>query len=97
MFSTWCGHAWNTRVPAPEMEKLVLKAVGSADSEEVRSSEEVLRLRVERVIVRADRVEIVKSVANDGSSDPAETLATRTLGCILIKGFTKSRSVIQSP
>lgn len=67
------------RVPAAEIEKLVLKAVGFADSEEVRSPEEVLRIRVERVIVRADRVEIVKAMTDDGSTDSAETLATRTL------------------
>ncbi|MEI7875894.1 MAG: hypothetical protein WCK95_27495, partial [Alphaproteobacteria bacterium] len=32
-----------------------------------------------RVIVRADRVEIVKAMTDDGSTDSAETLATRTL------------------
>ena len=68
-----------TRVPATEIEKLVLKAVGSADSEEVSSPEQALRIRVERVIVRADRVEIVKAVTDDASSDPAETPATRTV------------------
>ena len=68
-----------TRVPAAEIEKLVLKAVGSADSEEVGSPEEVLRIRVERVIVRADRVEIVKAVTYDVSGDPTDTLATRTV------------------
>ncbi len=68
-----------TRVPAAEIEKLVLKAVGSSDSEEAGSPEEALRKQVERVIVRADRVEIIKAVTDDASSDPAETLTARTL------------------
>jgi site-specific DNA recombinase len=68
-----------TRVPAAEIEKLVLKAVGAADSEEAGSPEEALRIRIERVIVRADRIEIVKAVMADASDDPAETPATRTV------------------
>ncbi len=68
-----------TRVPAAEIEKLVLKAMGAAGSEEVSSPEAELRMRVERVIVRADRVEIVKAVTDDASSDPAGTPASRTV------------------
>ncbi len=68
-----------TRVPAAEIEKLVLKALGSTDCDEVGSPEEALRTRVERVIVHADRVEIVKAVTDGASGDAAETPATRTV------------------
>jgi site-specific DNA recombinase len=68
-----------TRVPAGEIERLVLRALGFTDSKEVGSPEEVLRIRVERVIVHAGRVEIVKAVTDDASADPTETPPTRTV------------------
>ena len=67
------------RVPAGEIERLVLKALGSAEGEEAGSPEEALRKGVERVIVSAGRVEIVKAAADSASADPAETPATRTV------------------
>jgi hypothetical protein len=68
-----------TRVPAAEIEELVLKPVGSVDSDEAGSPEEALRTRVESVIVRADRVEIVKALKDDASDEPADAPATRTV------------------
>jgi site-specific DNA recombinase len=65
-----------TRVPAAEIEKVVLKAVGSVDCDEAGSPEEALRTRIERVIVR---VEIVKALKEDASDDPEDAPATRTV------------------
>ena len=67
-----------TRVPAAEIEKLVLKTVGSIDCEGRGSPEEMLRIRVERVVICADRVEIVKAVTDDPSGE-AQTPAARTV------------------
>ena len=65
------------RVPAEEIERLVHKALGSAG--EACSSAEALRNRVERVIVRTDRVEIVKAMTDDALADAEETPASRTV------------------
>jgi site-specific DNA recombinase len=65
------------RVSAEEIERLVRKALGSG-SEETCSPEEMLRNRVERVIVHADRVEIVKA-ATDVAAEAEETPASRTV------------------
>lgn len=64
------------RVPAEEIERLVRKALGPANAE-AGSPEEALRMRVERVTVHTDRVEIVKVAAAEGT--PEETLSSRTL------------------
>jgi DNA invertase Pin-like site-specific DNA recombinase len=66
------------RVPAEEIERLVLKTL-EPSSEEACSPEEVLRKRVERVIVHTDRVEIVKAATNDVTADVEETPASRTI------------------
>lgn len=57
------------RVPAEEIERLVRKALGSAN-------DEASRKRIERVIVHADRVEIVRT---DDATDPGEASASRTI------------------
>ena len=49
------------RVPAKEIERLVLEAVGTSDNDGSGSASELLRQRVERVVVHADRIEIVKA------------------------------------
>ena len=56
------------RVPAEEIERLVHKALGLG-SEEASSPEEVLRKRVERVIIHADRVEIIKVTTDDATAE----------------------------
>jgi site-specific DNA recombinase len=66
------------RVPAEEIERLVHKALGPG-SEETCSPEEMLRKRVERVIVHADRVEIVKAATDDAAAEAEETSAPRTV------------------
>jgi site-specific DNA recombinase len=66
------------RVPAEEIERLVHKALG-ASSEERCSAEEVLRKRVARVIVHTDRVEIVKAVTDDATTDAVEAPASRPI------------------
>ena len=50
------------RVPAGEIERLVQEAVGTSDNGGLDSASELLRQRVERVVVHADRIEIVKAV-----------------------------------
>jgi site-specific DNA recombinase len=65
------------RLPAEEIERLVHKALGSAN--DVRSPEEALRNRVERVTVYADRVEIVKATTADALADAEDTPASRTV------------------
>jgi hypothetical protein len=66
------------RVPAEEIERLVHKALGPG-SEETCSPEEVLRKRVERVIVHTDRVEIVKVTTDDAAAEAEEPSASRTV------------------
>ena len=67
------------RVPAEEIERLVQQAMGSSGSEIV-SSEEVLRLRVDRVVVHPDRVEIVRAEADRATvADAPTTTADRTI------------------
>jgi hypothetical protein len=65
-------------VPAEEIERLVHKALGPG-SEETCSPEEVLRKRVERVIVHTDRVEIVKVTTDDAAAEAEEPSASRTV------------------
>jgi site-specific DNA recombinase len=57
------------RVPAEEIERLVQEAVGASDNGGSGSPSELLRQRVERIVVHADRIEIVKAVANDTPRD----------------------------
>src|SRR5258708_11718056 len=66
------------RVRAEEIERLVHKALGSAD-EDACSPEEALRKRIERVVVHVDRVEIVKATTDDALADAEETPASRTV------------------
>ncbi|MBX9591107.1 MAG: recombinase family protein [Hyphomonadaceae bacterium] len=61
------------RVPAEEIERLVHKALGPS------SEEEVLRKHVERVIVHADRVEIVKATTDEAIANAVEASASRTI------------------
>ena len=65
------------RVPAEEIERLIHRALGSDG--EACSSAEALRNRVERVIVRTDRVEIVKAATDDAFAQAEETPASRTV------------------
>jgi hypothetical protein len=66
------------RVPAEEIERLVHKALGPS-SEEACSPEEVLRKRVERVIVHTDRIEIVKVTTDDAAAEAEEPSASRAV------------------
>jgi DNA invertase Pin-like site-specific DNA recombinase len=52
------------RVPAEEIERLVREAVKTSDNNELGSATELLRQRVARVVVHADRIEIVKAVTD---------------------------------
>jgi site-specific DNA recombinase len=65
------------RVPAEDLERLVRKALGLADEE--AGSPEELRKRVQRVIVHAERVEIVKPATDDAAADGEEALACQTI------------------
>jgi len=65
------------RVPAEEIERLIHRALGSAA--EACSSAEALPSRVERVIVRTDRVEILNATTDDALADSEETPASRTV------------------
>jgi site-specific DNA recombinase len=65
------------RVPAEEIERLIHRALGSDG--EASSSAEALRNRVERVIVHADRVEIVKAASADAAAEAEEPSASRTV------------------
>jgi hypothetical protein len=58
-----------TRVPAEEIERLVQEAAGASDNDGPDSATKVLRQGVERVVVHADRVEIVKAVTDDMPGD----------------------------
>lgn len=53
------------RVPAKEIERLVQEAVSSSDIGGSASASELLRERVERIVVHADRIEIIRAAAND--------------------------------
>ena len=66
------------RVSAEEIERLVSKALGPG-SEETCSPEEMLRKRVERVTVHADRVEIVKAATDVATAEAEESPASRTV------------------
>jgi len=66
------------RVPAEEIERLVYKALGP-DSAEADSPEEALRKRVERVIVHTDRVEIIRAVADNATTDAEEIQVSRSI------------------
>lgn len=65
------------RVPAEEIERLIHRALGSAG--EAPPSAEALRNRIERVIVRIDRIEIVKATTADALADAEEAPASRTV------------------
>jgi site-specific DNA recombinase len=57
------------RVPAEEIERLAQEAVRSSDKHESGSATELLRQRIERVVVHADRIEIAKAVTNGMPGD----------------------------
>jgi hypothetical protein len=57
------------RVPAKEIERLVQEAVSGSDNGGSGSASEFLRQRIERVVVHADRIEIVKAVADGMAGD----------------------------
>ena len=57
------------RVPAEEIERLVQEAARTSDNDGPGSATEVLRQRVERVVVHADRIEIVKAVTDGMPGD----------------------------
>jgi len=73
------AHAGSTpRVPAVEIERLVQQALGASDHP--GSPEEALRQQVERVVVHADRVEIVRATT-EGSmvAEAPASIADRTV------------------
>ncbi|MEI6203825.1 MAG: recombinase family protein, partial [Enhydrobacter sp.] len=57
------------RVPATEIERLVQEAVITSDNGGAGSPSELVRQRVERVVVYSDRIEIVKAVADETPKD----------------------------
>jgi hypothetical protein len=64
------GHAGTVaRVPANEIERLVQEAVRTSDNGGPGSAAELLRQRIERVVVHADRIEIMKAVSDSMPGD----------------------------
>lgn len=61
------------RVPAEEIERLVHQSLGPSASESKDSREEVLRQKVERVVVHHDRIEVVKVPAAAPAADDDDT------------------------
>ena len=57
------------RVPAKEIERFVQEAVITSDNVGASSPSELVRQRVERVVVYSDRIEIVKAVADGVHGD----------------------------
>ena len=78
------------RVPAKEIERLVLEAVSSGDNSS-GSASELLRQRVERVVVHADRIEIVQAVTGDVAGD--EEGESRTI-VVPVKLAHRNRAVV---
>ncbi|SEP39834.1 Site-specific DNA recombinase [Rhodospirillales bacterium URHD0017] len=90
------------RVPAEEIERLVHEALKASDEDGSRSAVEVLQ-QVERVVVYADRIEIVKAITDgmpeDGKGEsgtivvPAK-LAHRNRAVVLDDGSTAPDPVL---
>jgi hypothetical protein len=92
-----------SRVPAEEIERLVQEAARTSDNDGPGSATEVLRQRVERVVVHADRIEIVKAVTDGMPGDEQEVsrtiivrakLAHRNRAVVLDDGRTAAEPVL---
>jgi hypothetical protein len=77
------------RVPAEEIERLVQEAVKASDNDGSGPAPEVLRRRVERVVVHADRIEI----ATDGIPGDDEEGGSRTI-VVRAKLAHRNRAVV---
>jgi hypothetical protein len=79
------------RIPAEEIERLVQEAVQASDNDGSSSATELLRQRVERVVVHADHIEIVKAVADGNLED--EEAESRTI-VVRAKLAHRNRAII---
>jgi DNA invertase Pin-like site-specific DNA recombinase len=90
------------RVPAKEIERLVQEAVSGGDNGGSGSAAELMRQRVERVVVHADRIEIVQAVTDDRPGDEGQSqtivvpakLAHRNRAVVLDDGKTAPDPVV---